>query len=74
MLKKKIVGCGENAGGMTGSEVVFLDYEDTYRDLHDPAVVIGGCFSIVAVVLSLFLILQHLRSYTNPAVSSLSHF
>ncbi|XVF48865.1 hypothetical protein PTKIN_Ptkin03bG0222800 [Pterospermum kingtungense] len=43
-----------------------LAYEDTYRDLHRPAVIIGGCFAVVSVVLSLFLTLQHLRSYTNP--------
>lgn len=42
---------------------------NTYKDLHQPAFVIGGCFALAAVVLSLFLILQHLRSYTNPAVS-----
>ncbi|KAL9376577.1 hypothetical protein Peur_030697 [Populus x canadensis] len=42
-------------------------YEDTYRDLHQPAVVIGGCFAIVAVLLSIYLIFQHLKSYTNPA-------
>ncbi|XWS72289.1 hypothetical protein CRYUN_Cryun02cG0027200 [Craigia yunnanensis] len=53
---------------MAGSELVLAyAYEDTYRDLHHPAVIIGGCFAVVAVVLSLFLILQHLRSYTNPA-------
>jgi hypothetical protein len=46
-------------------------YEDTYRDLHQPAVVIGGCFAIVAVLLSIYLIFQHLKSYTNPAVCSL---
>ncbi|XP_006452828.2 protein LAZ1 homolog 2 [Citrus clementina] len=40
---------------------------NTYKDLHQPAFVIGGCFALAAVVLSLFLILQHLRSYTNPA-------
>ena len=43
-------------------------YEDTYRDLHQPAVVIGGCFAVVAVLLSIYLIFQHLKSYTNPAV------
>ena len=65
------MSCGEDAGGMTGSELVLAyAYEDTYIDLYHPAVIIGGCFAVVAVVLSLFLILQHLRSYTNPAVSS----
>uniref|UniRef100_A0A6N2M981 Protein LAZ1 homolog 2 n=1 Tax=Salix viminalis TaxID=40686 RepID=A0A6N2M981_SALVM len=42
-------------------------YEDAYRDLHQPAVVIGGCFAVAAVLLSIFLIFQHLKSYTNPA-------
>ncbi|XVE97878.1 hypothetical protein REPUB_Repub03eG0056700 [Reevesia pubescens] len=51
---------------MAGNELV-LAYENTYRDLHHPAVIIGVCFAVVAVLLSLFLILRHLRSYTNPA-------
>ncbi|KAJ6435192.1 hypothetical protein OIU84_000413 [Salix udensis] len=42
-------------------------YEDAYRNLHQPAVVIGGCFAVAAVLLSIFLIFQHLKSYTNPA-------
>lgn len=52
----------------TGNAVSVYE-ENVYRNLHQPAVVIGGCFSLAAVLLSLFLILQHLRSYTNPAVS-----
>ncbi|KAK8991508.1 hypothetical protein V6N11_062519 [Hibiscus sabdariffa] len=51
----------------SGSSNVALAYEDAYTDLHRPAVIIGGSFALVAVVLSLFLVLQHLRSYTNPA-------
>lgn len=39
---------------------------DTYKDLHQLAVIIAGCFVLVALVLSLLLIFQHLRSYTNP--------
>ncbi|KAM7277185.1 hypothetical protein ACFE04_019051 [Oxalis oulophora] len=39
----------------------------SYRDLQQPAVLIGGSFSIVAVLLSSYLSFQHLRSYTNPA-------
>ncbi|KAF8388712.1 hypothetical protein HHK36_025392 [Tetracentron sinense] len=42
-------------------------YDETYRDLRLPAVIIGGCFVLVALILSILLILQHLRSYTNPA-------
>ncbi|KAH0653150.1 hypothetical protein KY290_031436 [Solanum tuberosum] len=38
-----------------------------YRDLHEPALVIGGCFVLVALILSLLLIFQHLRYYTNPS-------
>ncbi|GAV64774.1 Solute_trans_a domain-containing protein, partial [Cephalotus follicularis] len=41
-------------------------FEDTYRDLHRPGVVIAGCFAFVAIVLSTYLIFQHLRLYTNP--------
>ncbi|WCJ42820.1 hypothetical protein M5689_023604 [Euphorbia peplus] len=42
-------------------------FSDTYTQLHQPAVLIGGCFAFVAVVLSLFLEFQHLTSYTNPS-------
>ncbi|KAJ0029977.1 hypothetical protein Pint_13528 [Pistacia integerrima] len=52
---------------MATSNVVLVHEENTYRNLHQPAVIIGGCFALAAVSLSLFLILQHLRSYTNPA-------
>ncbi|XP_031274044.1 protein LAZ1 homolog 2-like [Pistacia vera] len=52
---------------MATSNVVLVHEENTYRNLHQPAVIIGGCFALAAVILSLFLILQHLRSYTNPA-------
>ncbi|KAJ7956003.1 protein LAZ1-like 2 isoform X1 [Quillaja saponaria] len=45
----------------------FTSYEGAYGDLYQPAVIIGGCFALVALLLSMFLILQHLRSYTNPA-------
>ncbi|KAK1550941.1 hypothetical protein Q3G72_027329 [Acer saccharum] len=41
--------------------------QKTYRDLHQPAFIIGGCFAFSAVILSIYLIIQHLRSYTNPA-------
>ncbi|KAL0651986.1 hypothetical protein Bca4012_094677 [Brassica carinata] len=40
---------------------------NTYRDLHFPALLVGGSFAAVAICLSLFLILQHLRYYTNPS-------
>ncbi|PHT75684.1 Protein LAZ1 -like protein 2 [Capsicum annuum] len=42
-------------------------YMNMYRDLHEPALVIGGCFVLVALILSLLLIFQHLRYYSNPA-------
>ncbi|KAI5674232.1 hypothetical protein M9H77_14596 [Catharanthus roseus] len=42
-------------------------YQSIYKDLHGPAGVVAGCFVFVALVLSIFLIFQHLRSYTNPA-------
>lgn len=38
-----------------------------YKDLHTPAVITGGVFALAASVLSLLLIFQHLRSYTNRA-------
>ncbi|GLT98804.1 hypothetical protein SLE2022_162840 [Rubroshorea leprosula] len=43
------------------------DFGGTYKDLHSPAVLVGGCFTVIALTLSVYLILQHLRSYTNPA-------
>ncbi|EYU28318.1 hypothetical protein ABFS82_12G129800 [Erythranthe guttata] len=39
---------------------------DIYKDLHLPALILAGCFVSVALVLSLLLTFQHLRSYTNP--------
>ncbi|CAN1243337.1 Protein LAZ1 homolog 2 [Linum perenne] len=39
----------------------------TYRNLHQPALIAGGSFVLVAISVSLLLILQHLRSYTNPS-------
>ncbi|CAM8977537.1 unnamed protein product [Rhodiola kirilowii] len=38
-----------------------------YIQLHQPAIIIAGCFAAFASVLSVFLIFQHLHSYTNPA-------
>ncbi|XP_059633267.1 LOW QUALITY PROTEIN: protein LAZ1 homolog 2 [Cornus florida] len=43
-----------------------LDFQNIYRDLHQPAFVIAACFAFIALVLSALLIFQHLRSYTNP--------
>jgi hypothetical protein len=45
-------------------------YTDIYRELHQPVLITAGCFAAIAVILSIYLNLQHLRSYTNPAVSS----
>lgn len=41
--------------------------QDIYGDLYEPALIIATCFAIVALVLSIFLILQHLKSYSNPS-------
>ncbi|KAL3535506.1 hypothetical protein ACH5RR_003967 [Cinchona calisaya] len=41
--------------------------QSTYIDLHRPATIIAGCFALLALVLSIHLIFQHLRFYTNPA-------
>uniref|UniRef100_A0A7N0UNR5 Protein LAZ1 homolog 2 n=1 Tax=Kalanchoe fedtschenkoi TaxID=63787 RepID=A0A7N0UNR5_KALFE len=38
-----------------------------YIELHQPAIIIAGCFAAVASLLSVYLICQHLWSYTNPA-------
>ncbi|KAG8367120.1 hypothetical protein BUALT_Bualt16G0039500 [Buddleja alternifolia] len=48
------------------SPYLFL-YENIYKDLHLPAVIVAGCFVLVALVLSLLLTFQHLRSYNNPS-------
>lgn len=42
-----------------------------YSNLHKLAVIVAACFVLVALALSLLLIFQHLKYYTNPAVSSL---
>ncbi|XP_062147481.1 protein LAZ1 homolog 2 [Alnus glutinosa] len=42
-------------------------YTDIYRELHQPVLITAGCFAAIAVILSIYLNLQHLRSYTNPA-------
>ncbi|KAK9275649.1 hypothetical protein L1049_022916 [Liquidambar formosana] len=55
----------EDAQGMVSIDL--SAYQDTNRDLYNPAVIIAGCFAVVAMVLSILLIFQHLRSYTNPA-------
>ncbi|CAH9097595.1 unnamed protein product [Cuscuta epithymum] len=39
----------------------------SYRHLHDPALIIASSSVLLSLLLSTFLILQHLRSYTNPA-------
>ncbi|KAJ4958621.1 hypothetical protein NE237_025732 [Protea cynaroides] len=54
----------EDVHGMASINI--LDYNEAYRNLHQPAVLIGGFFVLVALVLSIHLIFQHLRSYTNP--------
>ncbi|KAL6650116.1 hypothetical protein ACP70R_014340 [Stipagrostis hirtigluma subsp. patula] len=38
-----------------------------YGNIHAPAVLIGAAFALTALLISLWLILQHLRSYSNPA-------
>ncbi|PSS15453.1 hypothetical protein CEY00_Acc12944 [Actinidia chinensis var. chinensis] len=42
-------------------------YDNTYRDVYQPALIIAGCCALIAVVISILLIVQHLRSYTHPA-------
>ncbi|KAL5098349.1 hypothetical protein RYX36_002676 [Vicia faba] len=45
----------------------FSKYTGIYNNIHQPALIIAGCSVLVALVLSLFLIFQHLRSYSNPS-------
>jgi len=45
-------------------------FRELYGNIHTPAVLTGAAFALVALLLSLWLILQHLRSYSNPAVSA----
>ncbi|XP_051113807.1 protein LAZ1 homolog 2-like isoform X2 [Andrographis paniculata] len=42
-------------------------HQSIYEDLHLPAVIVAACFVFVALVLSLLLTSQHLRSYTKPS-------
>ncbi|CAL5375557.1 unnamed protein product [Camellia sinensis] len=69
ILRVFVKNCGElaleNARGMETTYI--LAYQTTYKDLHQPALIVAGCFAFIAVVLSTILIFQHLRSYTNPA-------
>jgi hypothetical protein len=41
-------------------------FRDLYRSLHTSVVLVGAAFVLVALLVSLWLILQHLRSYSNP--------
>ncbi|KZV46798.1 transmembrane protein 184C [Dorcoceras hygrometricum] len=51
-----------------GMESAYLfPYEHPYRHLHVPALIIAGFFVFIALSLSLYLTLQHLRTYNNPA-------
>ncbi|XAR67209.1 hypothetical protein NMG60_11013687 [Bertholletia excelsa] len=58
---------GLAAPNSNGMEVFILAYYKACRDLHHPAVIIAGSFVFVALLLSIILISQHLRSYTKPA-------
>ncbi|CAN6300591.1 unnamed protein product [Urochloa humidicola] len=42
-------------------------FRGLYGNIHTPAVITGAAFAVVALLLSIWLILQHLRSYSNPA-------
>ncbi|XP_020099817.1 protein LAZ1 homolog 2 isoform X1 [Ananas comosus] len=42
-------------------------FQGIYKNLHSPAVIIGAVFALIAIFLSVLLILQHLRHYSNPA-------
>jgi hypothetical protein len=49
------------------------NFQGFYRNLHTPAVLIGAACVLVALLISLWLILKHLRSYSNPEVSASRH-
>ncbi|CAN6324955.1 unnamed protein product [Urochloa humidicola] len=51
------------SGGGGGSS----SFRELYGNIHTPAVLTGAAFAVVALLISLWLILQHLSSYTNPA-------
>ncbi|RWR79483.1 protein LAZ1 2 isoform X1 [Cinnamomum micranthum f. kanehirae] len=55
----------EDLHGMALSDLQYYQ-GGVYKNLHTPAVITGGVFVLVSLVLSLLLILQHLRSYTKP--------
>lgn len=58
-----------------GRRIVYMSFfQSTYHFLHQTALVIVGCFVLLALALSFFLIFQHLRSYNNPAVRALKNF
>uniref|UniRef100_A0A0D9VV49 Uncharacterized protein n=1 Tax=Leersia perrieri TaxID=77586 RepID=A0A0D9VV49_9ORYZ len=42
-------------------------FRGLYMNLHTTVVLVGAAFVLVALLISLWLILQHLRSYSNPA-------
>ncbi|MQL87713.1 hypothetical protein Taro_020265 [Colocasia esculenta] len=56
----------ESAG--CGMEIAncISNYHAVFGNLHSLAVIIGGTFVLIALLLSTLLILQHLRSYTKP--------
>ncbi|KAG0487116.1 hypothetical protein HPP92_009211 [Vanilla planifolia] len=57
-----------STGGLSGVKFRHIsNFQGVYRNLHTTAVVIGGIFALIAIVISLLLIFQHLKSYTNPA-------
>ncbi|GAA0167030.1 transporter [Lithospermum erythrorhizon] len=47
--------------------ILIVEHYNAYRNLQEPALIIAGCFVLVALTLSVFLICQHLRAYNNPA-------
>ncbi|XP_027338365.1 protein LAZ1 homolog 2 [Abrus precatorius] len=60
----EVVG-SKNVRGMASNHI--SNFGGMYKNLRPPVLVIAGCSVFVALVLSIVLILQHLRSYTNPA-------
>ncbi|TVU46611.1 hypothetical protein EJB05_06156 [Eragrostis curvula] len=52
--------------GAMASGVGSSSFRGLYGNIHTPVVLIGAAFALVALLISLWLILQHLRSYSNP--------
>ncbi|KAF9614805.1 hypothetical protein IFM89_020728 [Coptis chinensis] len=73
LISKPLFTCNElSCINPTQPRQLQFIFSSNRGDLHSPATIIAGSFILVALVLSIFSIFQHLRSYTNPAVKSVT--